>query len=117
MSANTASMTNTLALLDPLRTGIPEIDDRVEEEVPATKTRDAKKSPANGQEDSELLTENKVSERSVDTLIKSPFRVSHYPYSRFWAVYQGDDLVAVTVYRRGAEEVRRRLQAADDLER
>jgi len=42
---------------------------------------------------------------------ESPFRISRYPYSRFWAVYDGDDLVAVTVYRRGAEEVRRRLQA------
>ena len=40
------------------------------------------------------------------------FRISHYRNSRFWAVYDGDDLVAVTVYRRGAEEVRRRLSAA-----
>ena len=50
-------------------------------------------------------------------LSESPFRISRYRYSRFWAVYDGDDLVAVTVYRRGAEEVRRRLQAAAVLER
>lgn len=69
------------------------------------------------QQDSEVLTENRVSELTVDTLIESSFRISHYPNSRFWAVHDGDDLVAVTVYRRGAEEVRRRLQAAADLER
>jgi len=69
------------------------------------------------QQDSKVLTENRVSELTVDTLIESPFRISRYRYSRFWAVYDGDDLVAVTVYRRGAEEVRRRLQAAAVLER
>jgi hypothetical protein len=52
------------------------------------------------------------SEKAVGATIASPFRISRYPYSRFWAVYDGNDLVAVTVYRRGAEEVRRRLQAA-----
>ncbi len=34
----------------------------------------------------------------------------HYRY-RFWAVYFGQELVAVTVYRKGAAEVVRRLNA------
>ena len=33
-------------------------------------------------------------------------------YGRFWAVYDGPDLVVVAVYKRGAEEVARRLLAA-----
>jgi hypothetical protein len=28
---------------------------------------------------------------------------------RYWAVWDGEDLVAVTVYKKGAKEVRRRL--------
>jgi hypothetical protein len=110
-------MTKTLDLLERLKKEMLEINDRVVEEVRAPTTWDVKKSTANGQQDSEVLTENRVSELTLDRLIESPFRISHYPNSRFWAVYDGDDLVAVTVYRRGAEEVRRRLQAAADLER
>jgi len=30
-------------------------------------------------------------------------------YGRFWSLYDGDTLVAVIVYKKGAEEVRRRL--------
>jgi hypothetical protein len=45
----------------------------------------------------------------------SALRVDRYPSSRFWAVYDGDELVAVTVYRRGAREVLRRLQALQTL--
>ena len=58
-----------------------------------------------------------VNERLADAPIESPFRITHYPNSRFWAVYDGADLVVVTVYRRGAEEVRRRLHAVADVER
>jgi hypothetical protein len=29
--------------------------------------------------------------------------------NRFWAVYQGDELICVTVYKRGALEVAQRL--------
>jgi len=36
------------------------------------------------------------------------FRVEKYGYRNF-AVYEGEELVAVTVYRRGAQEVVRRL--------
>ncbi len=38
-------------------------------------------------------------------------RIVRYGKSRFWALYDGQDLVAVTVYKRGAQEVRRRLEA------
>ena len=36
------------------------------------------------------------------------YHVQHYRY-RFWAVYRGHELIAVTVYKRGAVEVARRL--------
>jgi len=42
---------------------------------------------------------------------ESPYRIDHYPYSRFWAVYAGAELVAVTVYRKGAREITARLEA------
>jgi hypothetical protein len=38
-------------------------------------------------------------------------RIERYGTSRFWALYDGQDLVVVTVYKRGAQEVRRRLAA------
>jgi hypothetical protein len=41
------------------------------------------------------------------------WRIAHYG-PRFFALYEGDDLVAVTVYKRGAESVRDRLQAQED---
>src|SRR5215471_142454 len=40
----------------------------------------------------------------------SHYRVAHYPYSRFYALYDGEELLAVTVYKKGAEAVRDRLQ-------
>lgn len=33
------------------------------------------------------------------------------PYSRYWAVYAGEELVCVCVYKKGATEVKRRLTA------
>jgi hypothetical protein len=42
---------------------------------------------------------------------ESRYHFDHYPYSRFWAVHEGKDLVAVTVYRKGAKEVTDRLEA------
>jgi len=117
MNANEASMTNTLAMLGRLNIEVPRVNGRVVKEMHPAKTREDKKATANGEQDSKVFTENRVSEPTVDTLVASPYRISHYPNSRFWGVYDGDDLVAVTVYRRGAEEVRRRLQAAADLER
>ena len=38
-------------------------------------------------------------------------RIVRYGNSRFWALYDGPDLVVVTVYKRGAREVQRRLAA------
>jgi hypothetical protein len=37
--------------------------------------------------------------------------ITRYRHGRFWALYDGHDLVVVTVYKRGALEVLRRLQA------
>ena len=37
-------------------------------------------------------------------------RMDRYPYSRFWAIWDDQDLVAVVVYKRGAAELLRRLQ-------
>src|SRR2546427_6591579 len=38
-------------------------------------------------------------------------RMDRYPYSRFWAIWDDQDLVAVVVYKQGAAELLRRLQA------
>ena len=38
-------------------------------------------------------------------------RIVRYGTSRVWALYDGQDLVVVTVYKRGAREVQRRLAA------
>jgi hypothetical protein len=43
----------------------------------------------------------------------SHYRVARYPYSRFYALYDGEELLAVTVYKKGAETVRDRLQAQE----
>ena len=43
---------------------------------------------------------------------KLRFRVEHYTYRHF-AVYDSERLVVVTVYRKGAEEVARRLNGAE----
>ena len=38
-------------------------------------------------------------------------RIERYGNSRYWALYDGPDLVVVTLYKRGAREVQRRLAA------
>ena len=38
-------------------------------------------------------------------------RMDRYPYSRLWAIWDDQDLVAVVVYKKGAAELLRRLQA------
>ncbi len=39
------------------------------------------------------------------------------PYgTRYYALYEGEDLVCVTVYKKGALEVKRRLETASNLE-
>ena len=37
-------------------------------------------------------------------------RIVRYKNTRHWAVYEGQTLIAVTLYKRGALEVLRRLQ-------
>jgi hypothetical protein len=39
-----------------------------------------------------------------------PFRIAPYPYSRFWALYEGNELLGVTVYKKGAERIALRLK-------
>ena len=38
-------------------------------------------------------------------------RIERYKNTRHWALYDGAELIVVTVYRRGAREVQRRLEA------
>ena len=38
-------------------------------------------------------------------------RIERYGNSRFWALYDGQDLVVVTEYKRGAQALLRRLAA------
>ena len=39
-----------------------------------------------------------------------------HPYgNRYYALYDGEDLVCVTVYKKGAMEVKRRLEIASNL--
>jgi hypothetical protein len=51
---------------------------------------------------------------NLDTLPEQPFRVDRYK-CRTFAVYERDQLVVVTMYRKGAEEVARRLNEAARL--
>jgi hypothetical protein len=44
-------------------------------------------------------------------------RIERYAKTRFWAVYDGDELVCVTVYKKGAREVQHRLAAQPPRQR
>ena len=44
-------------------------------------------------------------------------RISRYGKTRFWALYDGDVLVCVTVYKKGARAVQRRLAAQPPRQR
>lgn len=56
------------------------------------------------------MTNEKPRDESVQT---TRFRIEPgYKGYRHFAVYDGDDLVCVAVYRKGAEEVIRRLSTA-----
>lgn len=41
------------------------------------------------------------------------YRLGHYRKTRYWAVHEDDDLLVVTVYKRGARAVVERLQTLD----
>ena len=46
-----------------------------------------------------------------------PFiHISHYRTTRYWAVWRGAELIAVTVYRKGAQSVADQLQKLQDYE-
>ncbi len=40
-----------------------------------------------------------------------PLRIERYANTRLWALWDGEELVCVTVSKRGAQEVHRRLAA------
>ena len=42
--------------------------------------------------------------------------ISRYGTSRYWAVWRGAELIAVTVYRKGAQSVADQLQKLQDYE-
>ncbi len=45
-----------------------------------------------------------------------PVHVGRYRQTRFWAVWRGSELVAVTVYRKGAQAVAAELERLQDYE-
>ena len=46
-----------------------------------------------------------------------PFiHISRYSTTRYWAVWRGAELIAVTVYRKGAQSVADQLQKLQDYE-
>ncbi len=42
------------------------------------------------------------------------FPIQHYG-DRYFALYEGEELVCVTVYKKGAREVKKRLELASNL--
>ena len=62
--------------------------------------------------DGDNLTESKPDEKPDETgkaLIIQPYG------NRYFALYEGEELVCVTVYKKGALEVKRRLEIASNL--
>jgi hypothetical protein len=43
------------------------------------------------------------------TTLLARFKIEKYQGSRFYAIYDGEELVAVTVYKKGAREIERRM--------
>ena len=44
---------------------------------------------------------------------ESRYHIEHYGKSRYFAVYEGTDLLALTVYRKGAAAITARLEAQE----
>jgi hypothetical protein len=42
-----------------------------------------------------------------------PYRIAKYRKTRFFGLYDGEELLAVTVYKKGARELKDRLEAKD----
>jgi len=58
------------------------------------------------------LTESELNEKpngKAKTFLIQPYG------TRYFALYDGEDLVCVTVYKKGALEVKRRLETASNL--
>lgn len=49
------------------------------------------------------------SDREAD----SRYRIAHYGDTRYWGLYAGDHLLAVTVYRRGAQAVKEQRETLE----
>jgi hypothetical protein len=47
----------------------------------------------------------------------SPYTIVKHTPRRFWRVMNGEELIAVVVYKKGAREVVRHLEERDDLKR
>ena len=62
--------------------------------------------------DGDNLTESELNEKP-NGKVKSLLIQSYG--TRYFALYDGEDLVCVTVYKKGAVEVKRRLEAASNL--
>jgi len=63
-------------------------------------------------DNSDNLMESELNENpngKVKTFLIQPYG------TRYFALYDGEDLVCVTVYKKGALEVKRRLETASDL--
>jgi hypothetical protein len=53
----------------------------------------------------------------VEQVNAHPFiHISRYRTTRYWAVWRGAELIAVTVYRKGAQSVADQLQKLQDYE-
>lgn len=59
------------------------------------------------------LARSETAREAPTSASPSRFHVERYGGTRFFALYDGEELLAVTVYRKGAETVRDRLQALE----
>ena len=62
--------------------------------------------------DGDNLTESELNEKPKGKA--KAFLIKPYG-TRYFALYEGEDLICVTVYKKGAMEVKRRLETASNL--
>lgn len=46
---------------------------------------------------------------------RAPLTIAHYRNTRFWGLYESGVLLCVTVYKKGAEAVRKRIESGEPL--
>jgi len=63
-------------------------------------------------DDGDNLTESELNEKPKGKA--KAFLIQPYG-TRYYALYEGEDLICVTVYKKGAMEVKRRLEIASNL--